>query len=84
MRNANESTWENLLEIYKNENDANEKLKLIYGLAYVNNVTLLSRLLELAKDESVVRGQDYFTVLQYISVNPTGTNLVWDWVRYGF
>lgn len=43
MRNSNESTWETLLEIYKTENDANEKLKLIYGLAYVNNVTLLSR-----------------------------------------
>lgn len=43
MKNSNESTWEKLLEIYKNENDASEKLKLMYGLAYVNNVSLLNR-----------------------------------------
>nr|XP_023019123.1 glutamyl aminopeptidase-like isoform X3 [Leptinotarsa decemlineata] len=81
MKNANESVWESLLEIYKSESDASEKVKLVYGLASVENVTLLNRLIELAKDESIVRGQDFFTVLQYISANPQGTELVWTWVR---
>lgn len=43
MRNANTETWETLLDVYKAENDASEKLKLINGLAYVNNETLLNR-----------------------------------------
>ena len=29
----------------------------------------------------MVRSQDFFTVVQYISQNPIGSKLVWDWVR---
>ncbi|CAH1127177.1 unnamed protein product [Ceutorhynchus assimilis] len=81
MVNADEATWNKLLQVYLSETDASEKLKLINGLANVKDVSLLKRLLELAKNESVVRGQDYFTVLAYISSNPVGTDLVWDFVR---
>lgn len=35
----------------------------------------------MAWDENYVRGQDYFTCLQYISENPIGQSLVWDYVR---
>ncbi|KAJ8915223.1 hypothetical protein NQ315_015446 [Exocentrus adspersus] len=81
MKNASEQTWDALLEVYKTETDASEKLKLINGLANVQNTTLLSRLIELCKNESIVRGQDYFSVMGYISGNTVGTPLVWDWVR---
>lgn len=43
MKSANEETWEKLLSIYEAESDASEKLKLVYGLANVENSTLLSR-----------------------------------------
>ncbi|XP_066157252.1 glutamyl aminopeptidase-like isoform X3 [Euwallacea fornicatus] len=79
--NADTATWDKLLAVYQKEPDASEKLKLINGLANVKNLSLLTKLLDLAKDESIVRGQDYFTVLGYISANPTGTDLVWDFVR---
>lgn len=81
MVNANEETWNKLLEVYLKETDATEKLKLLNGLANINDVTILARLLELAKNETVVRGQDYFTLLGYISGNKAGTDLVWDYVR---
>ncbi|XP_060524768.1 aminopeptidase A isoform X2 [Cylas formicarius] len=81
MLNADETTWGRLLDVYVAETDATEKLKLVNGLASVKNTTLLEKLLELAKNESVVRGQDYFTVVRYISANSYGTDLVWDWVR---
>lgn len=42
---------------------------------------LYCRYIEYAKNESYVRGQDYFTVLQYIAGNPIGRPLVWDWVK---
>lgn len=35
----------------------------------------------MAWDEQNVRSQDYFTCLQYISSNPIGQSLVWDYVR---
>ncbi|XP_018565925.1 glutamyl aminopeptidase isoform X2 [Anoplophora glabripennis] len=81
IKNENEETWEKLLSIYEAESDASEKLKLVYGLANVDNTTLLSRMIELCKNESIVRSQDYWTVMGYISTNTAGTSLVWDWVR---
>ncbi len=38
------------------------------------------RYLDLAKTDKV-RSQDYFTVLEYISANPVGLPIVWDFVR---
>ncbi|RZC34917.1 glutamyl aminopeptidase [Asbolus verrucosus] len=81
MVTAHEKTWQQLFEIFTKENDANEKLKLMNGLANVRNPSLLTRLIELAKDETYIRSQDYFTLLQYIASNPIGTPLVWDYVR---
>ncbi len=39
-----------------------------------------NRLLEAAKNESVVRSQDVFTLVQYVSRNPNGKTMAWDWV----
>ena len=37
------------------------------------------RLLEATKDESVMRSQDLFTVVRYVSLNPLGSSMAWDW-----
>ncbi|XP_057652415.1 glutamyl aminopeptidase-like isoform X2 [Diorhabda carinulata] len=78
---ASVETWNALLQIYQDENDASEKLKIMAGLCNVENVDLLKKLLEVTKNESIVRSQDYFDVLQTMSSNPIGTDLVWDFVR---
>lgn len=39
----------------------------------------LTRLLEATKNESVVRSQDVFTVVRYVSYNPLGQSMAWDW-----
>ena len=44
---------------------------ITYSFSYIN----------LAWNESYVRGQDYFTCLQYIAQNRIGQSLVWDHVR---
>jgi glutamyl aminopeptidase len=82
MVTADESTWNKLFEVFAQESDANEKLKLMNGLANIRIPSLLIKLIELAKDEMYVRSQDYFTLLQYISANPVGRPIVWDYVRY--
>lgn len=33
-------------------------------------------------DEKNVRTQNFLTILEYISSNPAGTDLVWSWVRW--
>ncbi|KAH8336361.1 hypothetical protein KR059_004239 [Drosophila kikkawai] len=78
---GNQEVWETVWELFVNEADASEKSKLMYGLAAVQSPWLLQRYIDLAWNEEYVRGQDYFTCLTYISANPVGESLVWDYVR---
>lgn len=51
---------------------------------YINHThTLLppNSYINLAWNEDYVRGQDYFTCLQFISYNQVGQSLVWNYVR---
>uniref|UniRef100_A0A8C1H9M7 Aminopeptidase n=1 Tax=Cyprinus carpio carpio TaxID=630221 RepID=A0A8C1H9M7_CYPCA len=72
--------WEIMFRKYLSATLAQEKDKLLYGLASVEDITLLNRLLEAAKNESIVRSQDVFTLVQYVSRNPLGKTMAWDWV----
>ncbi|KAJ4438254.1 hypothetical protein ANN_14193, partial [Periplaneta americana] len=40
--------------------------------------------IELSKNETNVRSQDYFTVLSFISHNPVGTPIVWDFISIAY
>lgn len=43
MKKANKTTWDALLEIYKNETDASERLKLMKGLTSIENEDILKK-----------------------------------------
>ncbi|XP_033499123.1 glutamyl aminopeptidase [Epinephelus lanceolatus] len=80
MKNSGtEAKWNIMFQRYKDSSLAQEKDKLLYGLASVENVQLLYKLLEATKDENVVRSQDLFTVVRYVSYNPLGQDMAWDW-----
>ncbi|XP_046874373.1 glutamyl aminopeptidase [Hypomesus transpacificus] len=81
MKNSGtETEWNQMFDMYQKATLAQEKDKLLYGLASVENVALLYRLLEASKDESIVRSQDLFTVVRYVSLNKLGITMAWDWV----
>ncbi|KAG1950776.1 glutamyl aminopeptidase [Pimephales promelas] len=81
MRNSkSERSWEIMFQKYLSASLAQEKDKLLYGLASVENVTLLYRLLEAAKNESIVRSQDVFSLVQYVSRNTYGKTMAWEWM----
>ena len=67
-------TWNWMLELYKAENNAQEKLKLLRGLCSSSQPWILSYLLDLAWNDAIVRQQDYFTLLTYMSWNRIGTS----------
>jgi len=73
--------WEKMWDLFKNELDPQEKLKLMVALTYVRDEGILQKYLILAEDEANVRGQDYFTVLQFMSDNAIGQAVVWNYVR---
>ncbi|XP_037030240.1 glutamyl aminopeptidase isoform X2 [Bradysia coprophila] len=78
---GNAEKWEQVWNIYKQEADASEKAKLVYGLSAIKDHAKLSKFVTLAWNESNVRGQDYFTCMQNIAANPIGESIVWDYVR---
>ncbi|XP_054909476.1 glutamyl aminopeptidase [Poeciliopsis prolifica] len=71
--------WNQMFQRYKDSTLAQEKDKLLYGLASVEDIGLLYNLLEATKDETVVRSQDLFTVVRYVSYNAVGRAMAWDW-----
>lgn len=71
--------WNTMFQRYKDSTLAQEKDKLLYGLASVENTDLLYNLLEATKDENVVRSQDLFTVVRYVSYSSKGQAMAWDW-----
>lgn len=73
--------WNWMLQRYKDEVDAREKLRLMKGLSCTSNDQILTDFIQLAKDENVVREGDFFTLLRYVADNRVGEPLVWDFVR---
>ena len=73
--------WETMFSRYVAEINSQEKAKLLYGLSQIKEPWVLSRFLVLAKNESNIRSQDYLTALSYISYNPIGNLLVWNFVQ---
>ncbi|KAK5885814.1 hypothetical protein CesoFtcFv8_016911 [Champsocephalus esox] len=78
-KSGDAAKWNAMFNKYKETSLAQEKDKLLYGLASVENVELLYKLLEVTKDENVVRSQDLFTVVRYVSLNPLGQDMAWEW-----
>lgn len=72
-----EVMWQRALE----ETSATETDNLYFGMANFQDISVLQRYIELSKDEKNVRRQNFLSILQYISTNPVGTDLVWDWVK---
>ncbi|XP_010639811.1 glutamyl aminopeptidase [Fukomys damarensis] len=82
MQNSgNETSWNYTLEQYQSTSLAQEKEKLLYGLASVKSVPLLARYLDLLKDSNIIKTQDVFTVIRYISYNSYGKSMAWNWVQ---
>ncbi|XP_055484080.1 glutamyl aminopeptidase [Psammomys obesus] len=78
---GNETSWNYTLAQYQKTSLAQEKEKLLYGLASVRNVSLLARFLEMVKDPNIIKTQDVFTVIRYISYNSYGKSMAWNWIQ---
>ncbi|NXF04194.1 AMPE aminopeptidase, partial [Smithornis capensis] len=82
MQNSgNEESWNYMFNKYQETTLAQEKEKLLYGLASVKDITLLDRFLKYIYNTTLIKSQDVFTVLRYISYNTYGKTMAWDWIR---
>lgn len=81
QQSNSQSTWQQLFALYLDEADASERLKIMYGLSGSRDAQQLFNFLDLGYDESIVRSQDYFTLVQNIAANPAGEPVVWEYYR---
>jgi len=78
---GDETTWNTMLQRYMEETNAQEKTKLLKGLAWINQPWMIRQFIRLAKNETIVRSQDYLLCLRYIAQNPIGLPIVWEFLR---
>ena len=78
---GDEKSWNVMLDRYVKEQNAQEKKKMLNGLCRIGEPWLIKRFLTLAQNETIVRSQDYFTALTYLTYNSVALPIVWSYVR---
>ena len=73
--------WDVLFERFLGEKKADEKLRLVKGLASIQDEEILERFLSIATNGKVIRVQDLHYTLKSINANPLGSPIVWKFVR---
>uniref|UniRef100_A0A182N6L7 glutamyl aminopeptidase n=1 Tax=Anopheles dirus TaxID=7168 RepID=A0A182N6L7_9DIPT len=73
--------WERVLERFRQENDANEKTKLMVALASYPDQRTMRTFLELSWNTDLIRTQDQLSCIQYIAANRHGEQAAWEHVR---
>ena len=78
---GNPDLVDSLLQEHKVSNSAELQLDIVSGLTSSKDPLVLTRLLDLIKDETVVRHQDVVRWYTGILRNRYGRELAWDWMR---
>ncbi|XP_066429926.1 glutamyl aminopeptidase [Eleutherodactylus coqui] len=81
-QSSNETSWNFMFQTYLNTSLAQEKEKLLQGLASVDSISLLDRYLKYIYDTNLIKSQDALNVIYYVSAySKLGKQMAWDWVR---
>uniref|UniRef100_A0A147BG10 glutamyl aminopeptidase n=1 Tax=Ixodes ricinus TaxID=34613 RepID=A0A147BG10_IXORI len=78
---GNETIWDAMLQRYLAEPMPAERKKLIKGLASVRDSSLIERLLQQSLNESVVKKEDFRTLIEQLATNELGLQRAWNFVR---
>ncbi|KAF8765157.1 Glutamyl aminopeptidase like protein [Argiope bruennichi] len=76
-----EENWNYMWNKYLTEQSPTQKKAYLTNLGNVKIPHLITRYLEYAMDETKVRSQDFFTVLNSEMENPVGRPIAWNFVR---
>ncbi|CAH1789477.1 unnamed protein product [Owenia fusiformis] len=81
IRNGGIAEWDFVYSRFRVENLASERSRLLASLSCSNEPWILSRYLSWTIDENYIRKQDSVSTTIYISRNPIGRPLAWDFMR---
>ncbi|XP_018425491.1 PREDICTED: glutamyl aminopeptidase [Nanorana parkeri] len=77
-----EASWNFMFQKYQETTLAQEKEKLLQGLASANSIPLLDTYLKYIYNTDLIKSQDALNVIYYIAVySKLGKQMAWDWVR---
>jgi len=78
---GNETSWKIMFNRFSLEKKADEKLKLIKGLAKIKDKTVLKTFIELSKNETIIRSQDFRSTISAISSTTEGSDIAWNFIQ---
>ena len=76
-----EESWDILFQRFLEEKKADEKAKLLSGLASIRDENILRRFLKITTDEKTIWLQDLHSTFSRINSNILGAPIVWDFIR---
>jgi aminopeptidase N len=81
IEDGGDAEWQFLYQRYHSTLDAAEARRTLRALARSLNVTQLSVLLDMSSIPSEVKQQDQTRTIIYVSANPVGQAVAWEWVK---
>lgn len=84
MQDGGAEAFDFMLNRYRTTTVGAEAIRCLRALAKASQPWLISRLLQLSLDQSVIRAQDGIILLVAVAQNSVGAPLVWDFVRDNF
>lgn len=81
LKSMGPDTWDQLLHKYLHETSAQNEVNLLKSLASSRYPWQLSSLLESSRNVSLIRTQNFPLLISYVSANPTGQALTWNFIR---
>lgn len=80
IKNASQSDFEELLNLYRKVDLHEEKDRISRALGYTQNTDLLRKVIDFAMS-SEVRAQDAVFVLSSVAINPRGREMSWEFFK---
>jgi len=81
MKSAGYAEWEQMMQRYAEEVNAQEKAKMMAGLTAIGQPWVIHRFLDASRNSSVVRTQNYLSGLVRLGYNPTARPIVWNFIK---
>ncbi|KAL7633447.1 UNVERIFIED_CONTAM: hypothetical protein RMT77_016318 [Armadillidium vulgare] len=81
LKESGEEEWDILYDRFTKSLNAQEKSKMLKALTSSKDLWICSRFLDLGKNSSVVRRQDFLTMITYTAYNPSCLQTAWNFIR---
>lgn len=81
VRTMGEFSYKIIFKLYLNESNNIQKNRYLFSLAASKSPELLTHLLNISIDTSIVSLQNRFDIVILVGINPYGRNLAWEFIK---